>query len=244
MKDRFEEHLGEDRQEQVRSDLNEFVRLYAFLSQIVSFQDAALERLYIFSRYPKRILPVDREELPREIQEQIDIDSYGIGKTGTETLTPERGKGEIDPRGEKGTRRGPEHEKERLSAIIEELNDRFGAGLTEEDRISLENLESRLTDDEGLRAAARSTARENVRLTFENKVTTSRTWPRRTSSSTRGSPTTRSSGRPYSICCSRGSGATVRLIDHGHQRRPADHASRHGSVPAAQRDWPLATRRN
>jgi hypothetical protein len=63
-----------------------------------------------------------------------------------------------------------EHEKERLSAIIQELNDRFGAGLTEKDRISLEHLESQLTGDASLQAAARSNTRENVRLTFEQRA--------------------------------------------------------------------------
>jgi type I restriction enzyme, R subunit len=63
-----------------------------------------------------------------------------------------------------------EHEKERMSAIIQELNDRFGAGLTEKDRISLEHLESQLTGDASLQTAARSNSRENVRLTFEQRA--------------------------------------------------------------------------
>ncbi|MFW6195485.1 MAG: type I restriction endonuclease subunit R, partial [Chloroflexota bacterium] len=74
------------------------------------------------------------------------------------------------PGGEKGARPPQQTEKERLSAIIQELNDRFGAGLTEKDRVSLEHLHSTLTDDAALQAAARSNTRENVRLTFEQKA--------------------------------------------------------------------------
>jgi type I restriction enzyme, R subunit len=171
VKQRFVDHLDQEAQEQVRSDLNEFVRLYAFLSQIVTFSDAELERLYLFSRYLKRVLPVEREHLPREIQDQIDMESYGIRETASGSFTPERGTGgELDPRGPKDPRGMSEHEKERLSAIIQELNDRFGAGLTEKDRISLEHLESQLSGDASLQAAARSNTRENVRLTFEQRA--------------------------------------------------------------------------
>jgi type I restriction enzyme, R subunit len=171
VKQRFVDHLDEEQQEQVRSDLNEFVRLYAFLSQIVTFSDAELERLYLFSRYLKRVFPVEREDLPREIQDQIDMESYGIRETASGPFTPERGTGgELDPRGPKDPRGMSEHEKERLSAIIQELNDRFGAGLTEKDRISLEHLESQLSGDAAFQAAARSNTRENVRLTFEQRA--------------------------------------------------------------------------
>ena len=91
-------------------------------------------------------------------------------ETATGALLPEPGRGELDPRGAKDPHGMSEHERERLSAIIQELNDRFGAGLTEKDRISLELLESQLTGDPSLQAAARSNTRENVRLTFEQRA--------------------------------------------------------------------------
>jgi uncharacterized protein (DUF433 family) len=98
--------------------------------------------------------------------------------------------------------------EERLSAIIQELNDRFGAGLTEKDRISLEHLESQLTGDASLQAAARSNTRENVRLTFEQRAKdqSCRTWRRRTSICTSELRMTGRSGRRCWISCSRGSG--------------------------------------
>jgi type I restriction enzyme, R subunit len=113
---------------------------------------------------------VEREDLPREIQEQIDMESYGVRETSSGAVPLDRGAGTIDPRAAKGPMPPSGQEKERLSAIIQELNDRFGAGLTEKDRISLEHLESQLTGDPSLQAAARSNTRENVRLTFEQRA--------------------------------------------------------------------------
>src|SRR5690625_1772850 len=98
------------------------------------------------------------------------MESYGIRETSSGSLSPRRGEGELEPRGAKDPHGLSTQEKERLSAIIQELNDRFGAGLTEKDRLSLEHLESQLTDDPSLQAAARSNTRENVRLTFEQRA--------------------------------------------------------------------------
>src|SRR5437773_11652469 len=57
-----------------------------------------------------------------------------------------------------------------LSAIIAELNDRFGLNLGPEHRVTLEQIRDALDQDPGLDASARVNARENVRLTFDPKV--------------------------------------------------------------------------
>src|SRR5262249_8260885 len=51
-----------------RSALAEYVRLYAFLAQVLTFQDEDLEALYQFARLLYRALPVPREEQPRELR--------------------------------------------------------------------------------------------------------------------------------------------------------------------------------
>jgi type I restriction enzyme R subunit len=171
VKDRFEELADDEEKEVFRGTVREFVRLYAFLSQILPYQDAELERLYIFARYLSRYIRPEVEAGPRDLQDQIDMDAFGIRKVRSGALGLDRGEGELDPRTGKGpVAPPPEDERERLSAIIQELNDRYGAGLTEEDRISLENLERRLTDDSALQAAARSNTRDNVQLTFKQRV--------------------------------------------------------------------------
>ena len=73
----------EEEQAQFRGQLQDYVRLYAFLSQVITFTDAELEKLYVFGRFLLRKLPVSRERLPVEIQQQIDIESYGIRQTGS-----------------------------------------------------------------------------------------------------------------------------------------------------------------
>ena len=61
----------------------DYVRLYAFLSQILTFADADLEKLYVFGRLLLRKLPVTRDTLPVEIQQNIDMDAYRVKQTGS-----------------------------------------------------------------------------------------------------------------------------------------------------------------
>lgn len=65
--DRYREAAEAD-QIEFRGTLTDYVRLYAFLSQILPFTDADPEKLYVFSRLLLRRLPVAREQLPLEIQ--------------------------------------------------------------------------------------------------------------------------------------------------------------------------------
>ena len=59
--------LPEDERHEFRSLLTDYVRLYAFLAQILTFADVDLEKLYVFARYLRRLLPADPAELPREV---------------------------------------------------------------------------------------------------------------------------------------------------------------------------------
>ncbi len=162
--------LSPDERADFRGALDDYVRLYAFLSQILTFADAGLEKLYVFSRLLRRYLPVDREQLPREIQQKIDIESYRLQRIHAGRIPLERGLGEIQPiTGER--RPGPtEEDLEALSRILRELNERFGTDFTEEDKVFIRQLEDRLAGDEALTKSVRANTPENARLAFDHVV--------------------------------------------------------------------------
>ncbi len=162
--------LSEDGQRDFRGQLTDYARLYAFLAQVLKFADADLEKLYVFARYLRRLLPADRAELPREVQQNIDMESYRIQQTGSGKITIDRRPGVLDPMGTKGRHGTPAEELEALSRIIAELNERFGLNLGPEHRVTLGQMMERLDADPGLDASARVNTRENVRLTFDQKV--------------------------------------------------------------------------
>jgi len=162
--------LGEEEKQDFRGQLTDYVRLYAFLAQVLTFADAELEKLYVFARYLRRLLPADRAELPRQVQQNIDMESYRIQQTASGRIALERRPGILDPVSARtGYETGP-GELETLSRIIAELNERFGLHLGPEHRVTLGQMMEKLDDDAALDAAARVNTRENVRLTFDQKV--------------------------------------------------------------------------
>jgi type I restriction enzyme R subunit len=169
MVERFRE-ISEPEQADFRGQLNDYVRLYAFLAQVLTFADADLEKLYVFARHLRRLLPADRTELPREVQQNIDMESYRIQQTGSGKIGLDRKPGVLEPVRTKGGHGTAPEEMETLSRIIAELNERFGLNLGPEHRLTLGQMMHKLDDDAALDAAARVNTRENVRLTFDQKV--------------------------------------------------------------------------
>ena len=166
---RFAE-LPEDERQGFRGQLTDYVRLYAFLAQVLTFADADLEKLHVFARYLRRLLPADRKELPIEVQQNIDMESYRIRETRSGRVALDRKAGVLDPVGSKDTSGPLPDEVETLSRIIAELNERFGLELGPEHRVTLGQMMEKLDGDAALGAAARVNTRENVRLTFDHKV--------------------------------------------------------------------------
>jgi type I restriction enzyme R subunit len=167
--DRFQ-LMSEEERAGFRGQLTDYVRLYAFLAQVLTFADADLEKLYVFARHLRRLLPSDREALPREVQQNIDMESYRIQQTASGKIALERRPGVVGPVSAKeGYGVAPE-ELETLPRIIAELNERFGLNLGPEHRVTLGQMMEKLDEDAALDAAARVNTRENVRLTFDQKV--------------------------------------------------------------------------
>lgn len=167
--ERFEA-LSREEQQDFRGQLTDYVRLYAFLAQILTFADADLEKLYVFARHLRRLLPGDRIDLPIEVQQNIDMESYRIQQTGGGNIALERRPGVLEPVSSKQGHGVSAEELETLSRIIAELNERFGLNLGPEHRVTLGQMMEKLDDDVALDAAARVNTRENVRLTFDQKV--------------------------------------------------------------------------
>jgi hypothetical protein len=162
--------LPEEERQDFRGQLTDYVRLYAFLAQVLTFADADLEKLYVFARHLRRLIPGGGGELPREVQQNIDMESYRIQQTGSGKIALERRPGVLEPVSTKQGHGTTPEELETLSRIIAELNERFGLNLGPEHRVTLGQMMEKLDDDAALDAAARVNTRENVRLTFDQKV--------------------------------------------------------------------------
>jgi len=161
---------SEDEREDFRSILQAFIRLYGFISQLITFQDVELEQLYVFAKNLNRKLPKSKQRLPYEVVDAVDLDSFRIQQTYEGTIELEKKDGET-PIISHGKPKRPEDEKDLLSNIIEILNETYGAGITEEDVVDIENIKVKLDENEELLAVMNEhNTLENIRMKFDKVV--------------------------------------------------------------------------
>jgi len=167
--DRYKESLDGEKAD-FKGHLTDYVRLYAFLSQIITFVDTDLEKLYVFGRLLLRKLPTSLARLPVEIQQNIDIESYRIKQTSKGKIQLSRGTTEIEPIGAKEIYALGNDDFELLSQIIRVLNENYGTDFSEDDKLCIREIEQRLAGNAALEASVRINPPENARLTFDHVV--------------------------------------------------------------------------
>ncbi|MGC9945187.1 MAG: type I restriction endonuclease [Bryobacteraceae bacterium] len=152
--DRYELRPKEDGAN-IRKHVGDYVRLYAFLSQVITFSDAGLEKFYQFTRHLLRKLKLPDDPLPLEITRNINMDSYRIQQTSSGAIKLMDEDGQLKPIAALGTGRPLQEDPAPLSQIIEYINDHFGTDFTNADKVRFfaENMGRRLEDREGLRRA-------------------------------------------------------------------------------------------
>jgi type I restriction enzyme R subunit len=153
-----------EEQDEVRDALDQFVRAYSFLSQVIDFGDVFLEALYLASRALQAMLPPaggGRLDLGSE----VELTHLRLEKTGEGDIGPDKGTGELKAI-YSGEGRQVEEEQDRLSAIIQVLNDHFGTALGPADQLFFDQMEATWLGDEQLVAQARANPIENFKLVF------------------------------------------------------------------------------
>lgn len=162
------EYVSREKKEKIdfRDQLKNYVHMYAFLSQIVSFKDVNLEKLYAFLRMLGRKLPAEKERLPVEITDNVNMDTYRIQQISSGNIELEKKTGELKPIEGLGTGKGAGEEKEFLSRIIDEVNERFGTDFTEGDKVFFAELQTRLAGNETLSQSAKTNTKDALKLVF------------------------------------------------------------------------------
>jgi type I restriction enzyme R subunit len=161
------EQLDHARQEDFRSMLQNYIRFYAFVSQLITFKDVDLEELYVFAKSLNRKLPRRRTRLPLELQDSVDLDSFRVQQTFTGQIPLIYKDAPIKPIGTE-TKGTYQMELDFLSNIIKTLNDAYGANLTDEDKVDLGKMREKVNAHQELAEARNSDNTEaNVRYKFD-----------------------------------------------------------------------------
>ena len=149
-------NLQEEEQEKFRGQLTAYRNLYAFLSQIIPYQDSDLERLYAFVRNLLRKLPPPGDGQAFVLDDEVALRFFRLQQMTEGSI--ELSEGEADPlKGptDVGTA-GVKDEEVALSSLIDRLNERFGTDFTEADQLFFDQIRASAENDENIAEVARA----------------------------------------------------------------------------------------
>ena len=143
--------LEMNEREDFRSILRSYIRLYGYISQLITFTDVMLEKLYIFGRSLNKKLPKRDHPGVHDLLASVDLDSFRLQRTHDSLqLSLETEDSEVDGIGsDVATIREPDQDF--LSNIIQALNDAYQTDFTVEDKVDIETIHRKVQANEELR---------------------------------------------------------------------------------------------
>jgi len=150
--DKWKEIQDIDQRELFRSNIQSYIRLYGYITQIMTFTDLELEKLFVFVKYLNKKLPKREKPDVRDILNSVDLESFRIQQTFSGRINLEDGeKGGVLKGIDVGTSKGTDiQEMDLLSKIISQINDVYGSEISEQDRLDLDKVKEKVFTDEGL----------------------------------------------------------------------------------------------
>jgi type I restriction enzyme R subunit len=156
--------------ELLRGKLTSFRNLYAFLSQVVPYQDSDQEKLYTYLRLLIPKLPKRADDDPFRLGDEVELQYYRLQKIS---------EGGIDlSQGEAEPLKGPtevgsgvsKDEAVQLSLLVDTLNERFGTEFDKADELFFDQVVEVATGKDKLREAAQANTLDNFSLVFESML--------------------------------------------------------------------------
>jgi len=163
--------LQRDQEEEAelwRGKVQAFRNLYAFLSQVIPYQDSDLERLYVFLRHLAAKLPRRRGGPTYQFDDDVRLEYYRLQKISEGSISLEEGEAKpLDGPKEVGSGL-VRTEEVPLSQLVDLLNERFGTDFNQADQLFFDQIVAAAVTDDGLRQAAAVNPEDKFALVFRN----------------------------------------------------------------------------
>jgi type I restriction enzyme, R subunit len=160
--------FDKESQDDLKSKIQSFIRLYSYISQISTFSEVNWEKSYVFLRFLNKKLPKGSvNTFP--IVDYIDLESLRVQKIGESTLSLEEKIGELEPM-TAGVGKPDGEEFLPLSEIIEKINTVFGLTLRDEDKVDLLNVEKRTSESVELKKVMDGNNTDDVKKDYFLKL--------------------------------------------------------------------------
>ncbi|WP_417463565.1 type I restriction endonuclease subunit R [Kordiimonas sp.] len=170
--ERFSSEPNEERQEEFRALLASYVRLYAFVSQMVSLADIGLEKLYVFVRLLRNKLPRREGGGMIELDDEVELTYYRTQKTfeGNASFKDGDQEGFLTGPTEVGSGKQRDEKETPLSEIIRTFNDRYQTDWTEDDKLLFEQMRNDALADTKLVEQARNNDLDQFRHVIDDRI--------------------------------------------------------------------------
>jgi len=140
--------LKDEDKDRFRDVVRRYVKQYSFVSQIISWLDADLEKFYLFTKLLLKYIPPKTDTLPKEILAMVDMDKFRLQEEGNGSILLKPEDVELENVGDGSGERG-QPLSDHLEVVIKELNDRFHFEFEDRDKV-MQIVMPKLTRDEGL----------------------------------------------------------------------------------------------
>lgn len=145
-------------QDEIKTGLFRFVRLYSFITQVCRMFDKDMQKFSVYAKFLLKLIP--KGKLDRIIvDDKILLDKYRLEKAFEGSIAVSEAPELFPAKGIIGSKK---KKKERLSVIIEKINERFGTSFSEMDKVLLQLTEDFMADDRLV-----DLAKNNPQSTFE-----------------------------------------------------------------------------
>jgi type I restriction enzyme, R subunit len=172
--DRFAALLAADTEqgELWRGKLNAFRNLYAFLSQVIPYQDSDLERLYTYLRLLSPKLPTRGAGPNYHFDDEVRLAYYRLQKISEGSISLSGGTANpLD--GPRAVGSGLARDEEvPLSRLIDVMNERFGTDFTDADQLFFDQIIEAAVGDTALQEAADANPEDKFALLFAGMLDT------------------------------------------------------------------------
>jgi type I restriction enzyme R subunit len=162
--------LEEDEQETFRSTLQNFTRAYAFVAQVMPWTDTDLEKLFLYGKALLTELPTgDNDPMP-QLSKSVQLTHLRIAVASDSAITLTGGDepGVALPGQGKGKQAEPVLDK--LSALIAVMNDKYGADLSDADKVWVDQQWVVVKTDDDMRTVAQNNDRSQYELVLTERI--------------------------------------------------------------------------
>ena len=153
--------LDDTKKREFKALLRKFLRSYSFITQMVRLGDEDLHRLFVYGGFLVKKLFLETGDTP-DLRDKVELEYLRIEDKGTQAI-----KLQSEQLHNGGANAGiaKEEEEERLSVLIEHLNEVFGTEWEDADKI-IKACADKICEDEDFVAKARTNTMGDLRAIF------------------------------------------------------------------------------